>query len=328
MQQSSIENSFASSSSGMIASSDRNHEVLVEFKNAQGQPISRNYPKNYKKLFISLVILFMTTYSNGLAIAYVNKFSKTTYNSTKPLNDITFSLFSRQRWAWKAADMTVAACAAISIIVILLHRCNTIVLRRMALLASMLYYFRFICIISTQLPPPFEDFHERCLEPIDIAQNFSYYLIEAGKVVFNLGTTDVDSKFLCGDTIYSGHTLVAVLLVCFVCHYCPTALQPWIPACSILLGISSVIFVIISRQHYTIDCIISVLLTLILFAWYHSWIMVEHQYSNKWKYLLMNILVYFEEDVPPGQLPNELAFPDPNVITMNDFFRKYFTIRR
>ncbi|KRZ75322.1 putative phosphatidylcholine:ceramide cholinephosphotransferase 3 [Trichinella papuae] len=325
--QSSTENSFASSS-GMIASSDRNHEVVVEFKNAQEQPKSINYPKNYKKFFLSLVILFMATYSNGLAIAYVNKFSRTTYNSTKPLNDIAFSFLSRQRWAWKAADMTVAACAVISIIVLLLHRYNTIVLRRMALLASILYYFRFICIISTQLPPPFEDFHERCLEPIDIAHNFSHYLIQAGKVVFNLGTTDVDSKFLCGDTIYSGHTLVAVLLICFVCHYCPTVLQPWVPAFGILLSISSIIFVIISRQHYTIDCIISVLLTLILFAWYHNWIMVEHRYSNKWKHMLMNILVYFEEGVPPGRLPNELAFPNPKCIFINDFFRKYFTIRR
>ncbi|KAL1235307.1 putative phosphatidylcholine:ceramide cholinephosphotransferase 3 [Trichinella spiralis] len=325
--QPSIENYFASSGD-MIASSDRNLEVAVEFKNAQGQPQSRNYPNDYKKLFISLVIFFMATYSNGLAIAYVNKFSTTTYNSTKPLNDIVFSIIPRQRWAWKAADITVAVCAVISIIVILLHCCNTIILRRMALLASMLYCFRLICIISTQLPPPFEDFHERCLEPIDIANNFSHYLIQAGKVVFNLGTTDVDSKFLCGDTIYSGHTLVAVLLVCFICYYCPTVLQPWMPAFGTLLGISSITFVIISRQHYTIDCIISILITLILFAWYHSWIMVEHHYSNKWTHVLKNILVYFEENVPPGLLPNDSALPNLKRTFRNDFFTKYFTIRR
>ncbi|KAK6023795.1 hypothetical protein OSTOST_10407 [Ostertagia ostertagi] len=78
---------------------------------------------------------------------------------------------------------------------------------------------------------------------------------------------------LCGDYIYSGHTIVLVVSALFIGEYSP---RRWriLHIFSWLVALVGVVFLVISRGHYTLDVILSYFICTRVFWNYHT--MVAH----------------------------------------------------
>lgn len=124
--------------------------------------------------------------------------------------------------------------AVIGFIVVLLHKERLVVVRRsrpvaattllktlnlsVFLLGAILYGLRAVVLSVTFLPSSFADRDEICLPQInrtamyatEIATRFVTYVV-------TLGLTSGEEKILCGDLMFSGHTVVlSVMVRCLV----------------------------------------------------------------------------------------------------------------
>lgn len=81
----------------------------------------------------------------------------------------------------------------------------------------------------------------------------------------------------CGDYMYSGHTATAVLLFLFGYHYSKS------PEFAVMSGVFSFLlisFLLLQRWHYSVDCIIAILIISLIFEVYT----VTEKYENHWFY--------------------------------------------
>ncbi|VDP34410.1 unnamed protein product [Heligmosomoides polygyrus] len=111
------------------------------------------------------------------------------------------------------------------------------------------------------------------------------------------------TKLLCGDMLFSGHTLSMVLSALFIAYYLPSRWQllQYVPVAFTVLG---VVCVIISRTHYTIDIVIAYLLTNFVFRLYHAFcevdVFMERRKSVLYGLWIFWIVEWLEDDVVPG----------------------------
>ena len=81
----------------------------------------------------------------------------------------------------------------------------------------------------------------------------------------------------CGDYMYSGHTATAVLIFLFGCHYSKSS------EFAVMNGVFSFLlisFLLLQRWHYSVDCIIAILIISLIFEVYT----VTEKYEDHWFY--------------------------------------------
>ncbi|GMR45405.1 hypothetical protein PMAYCL1PPCAC_15600, partial [Pristionchus mayeri] len=149
------------------------------------------------------------------------------------------------------------------------HRHRWIVFRRVFTIAAVLYFGRCLTLLLTQLPVA--DPNWRCSPKLE-GRNATLYNAVIRALSFNKGfglNIGSDKVSLCGDYIYSGHTIVLVLFPLFIGKYTP---RRWrlIHFLSWLISIIGMFLLIASRGHYTIDVVISYVLTTRIFHIYHA----------------------------------------------------------
>jgi len=230
----------------------------------------------------------------------------------KPLDDLVFFLIPQQRWAWAVGDVLSTVNAVIGFIVVLLHKERMVVVRRIFLLGAILYGLRAVVLSVTFLPSSFADRDEICLPQInrtamyatEIATRFVTYVV-------TLGLTSGEEKILCGDLMFSGHTVVLSVMYFVQLQYTPKGLVVlrYIAAPITFLGIAALV---VSGGHYTMDVLISYWLTSHVFWSYHQMFeMPKHlrtraPLSRLWWFWLC---YWFEASVPPGPMRNEWDWP-------------------
>lgn len=109
--------------------------------------------------------------------------------------------------------------------VVLLHRERVVVLRRVLLLGAILYGLRSVVLGVTFLPPSFHNRDEICqpqvnrtaMYPAEILHRFVTYVV-------TLGLTSGQEKILCGDLMFSGHTVVLTIMYFTQLQYTPKGL--------------------------------------------------------------------------------------------------------
>lgn len=311
------------------------------------------YPKEYGKTAFALALVLISAFANGLVIGYIHQQG----DDRPPLKDIVFELVPYQKWAWTMADVMVTVCGVVALVVAIFHKHNTIVLRRTALLAAVLYFLRALFLLCTYLPPPFPDTDERCLPRWNISADPLQFIARAFGLVFTVGYSDNSDRILCGDTIYSGHTMIYVLAGMIVWNYCPNPWRPLIPLSMVVSVIFGIAAVIISRQHYTIDVVVALFVTVSMFYGYHVWcrqrrdrlackgsvksackslcccgdVQTQQASGGRRKFRfrpVYAIFLYFERRVPHGPIPKELAWPFPwpsPMVTLFDNWNDYGT---
>ncbi|KAK5981719.1 Phosphatidylcholine:ceramide cholinephosphotransferase 3 [Trichostrongylus colubriformis] len=109
---------------------------------------------------------------------------------------------------------------------------------------------------------------------------------------------------LCGDMLFSGHTLAMVTCALTITYYLPSQwrILHWIPDSCAAIGM---VCMIISRTHYTIDVFIAYWLSNFIFRVYHAFcemeIPVERRNSVLYELWMLWIVEWLESDIVPGR---------------------------
>lgn len=115
--------------------------------------------------------------------------------------------------------------ATIGFIIIFLHKERIIILRRVFLLAGILYGLRAIVLAVTFIPSAHENRDEMCLPQMHRISFFTKEFIHRFVTyVSTLGLTSRQEKVLCGDLMFSGHTLTLTIMYFVQLQYTPRGL--------------------------------------------------------------------------------------------------------
>ncbi|CAO4382903.1 unnamed protein product [Caenorhabditis nigoni] len=247
--------------------------------------------------------------------AFLNFFLLTVIHDVvprEPLPDLTFMIIPQQRWAWSVGDVLSTVSSIVAFTIIFLHHQRWIVLRRTFILGAIMYGLRAVILGVTFLPPSFHNRDEICQPQVnrtamygmEIATRFLTYVI-------TLGLTSGQDKILCGDLMFSGHTVVLTIMYFVQLQYTPRGLVilRYIAAPITFLGIGALV---VSGGHYTMDVLIAYWLTSHVFWSYHQIFEMKKEdrpqapLSRLWWFWLC---YWFESDVSDGKLVNKWSWP-------------------
>ncbi|VDK80924.1 unnamed protein product [Litomosoides sigmodontis] len=250
-----------------------------------------------------------------LTSAFLNFFLLTVIHDIvprEPLPDLVFMLIPQQRWAWVVGDIFSTLNSVLGFTCVLLHKKRLIVFRRVLLLGGIMYGLRAVVLGLTFLPPSFQNRDEICLPQVnrtamyatEITTRFVTYVV-------TLGLTSGQDKILCGDLMFSGHTIVLTIMYFTLLQYTPRRLVylRYIAAPLTYIGMAALV---ISGGHYTMDVLIAYWLTSHIFYAYHQVFEVPRvertkaPLSHLWWFWLC---YWFESDVSDGALRNEWDWP-------------------
>ncbi|KAK6031492.1 hypothetical protein OSTOST_02351 [Ostertagia ostertagi] len=194
-------------------------------------------------------------------------------------------------------------------LLLVFHQSRAIVARRFLFIGATLYAFRSVTLVFTQLPPGYENNDVRCREQVNIT--LSIFLSRLAEQAIRLGLQE-KTKMLCGDMLFSGHSLAMVTSALCIAYYLPTRwrLFQWITHFFTAIGM---ICLIISRTHYTNDVFIAYWLSNFVFRAYHAFcevdIFIERRKSVLHGLWMLWIVEWLEDDIVPGKVENKFDFP-------------------
>ncbi|KAF8370800.1 sms-1 [Pristionchus pacificus] len=222
------------------------------------------YPKERGKTLLAVAMLFVAGVSNVIVLSVVHE----KVPEQPPLPDFIFSLTPYYPYGLNLTEYIMLSSFAAMALLILFHRHRWIVLRRLATIGSLLYFGRCVTMFVTQVPVADPNWH--CSPKLQ-GENatFANVLLRALSVVTGLGLNLGGKHTLCGDYIYSGHTLVLVISALFIGQYSPLRWRI-VHVFSWLMTLAGMFLLIMSRGHYTIDVIISYFVCTRLFYLYHT----------------------------------------------------------
>ncbi|GMR30630.1 hypothetical protein PMAYCL1PPCAC_33483 [Pristionchus mayeri] len=233
---------------------------------------------------------------------------------TQPLPDLTFKLIPQQRWAWSLGDVLSTVNSIVAFTCIAMHQHRWVVLRRLFLLGAILYGLRACVMGVTFLPPSFDNRDQICQPQVnrttmyatEIATRFVTYVV-------TLGLTSGQDKILCGDLMFSGHTVVLTLMYFVQLQYTPRGLW-WLRYLAAPITFCGIAALVVSGGHYTMDVFVAYWLTSHVFWSYHQIFEMRKAeraaapLSRLWWFWLC---YWFEAEVPEGRLANRWSWPFP-----------------
>uniref|UniRef100_A0A0K0ELB9 PAP2_C domain-containing protein n=1 Tax=Strongyloides stercoralis TaxID=6248 RepID=A0A0K0ELB9_STRER len=245
---------------------DLKNAILVRSKNNEKKKkeLSLLYPDDKFKCFIAIMMLVLAAFCNDLTLSYVHE--KVPHSN--PLPDIIFDNTHYNGNYLKYSEYLMLTLFILMWAVILSHQHRFIIIRRVGTIGSLLYYGRCITMLVTQLPVA--DSNYKCSPKLNIQDKTFYNIFMRALSIFSGAGLTINNKLpLCGDYIYSGHTIVFVITCLFIIEYSP---KRWriLHLTSIIIAIVGVSLLLISRGHYTIDVVISYWITTRIFWEYHT----------------------------------------------------------
>ncbi|VDN95062.1 unnamed protein product [Brugia pahangi] len=283
-------------------------------------PGIKTWQKEALKTFAAFVCLLISAFLNFFLLTVIHDIVP-----REPLPDLVFMLIPQQRWAWVVGDIFSTLNAVLGFTCVLLHKKRLIVFRRVLLLGGIMYGLRAVVLGLTFLPPSFQNRDEICLPQVnrtamyatEITTRFVTYVV-------TLGLTSGQDKILCGDLMFSGHTVVLTIMYFTLLQYTPRRLVylRYIAAPLTYIGIAALV---ISGGHYTMDVLIAYWLTSHIFYAYHQVFAMPRvertkaPLSHLWWFWLC---YWFESDVPDGVLRNEWEWPLPGPVCVHHFVQR------
>uniref|UniRef100_A0A915PJT1 Sphingomyelin synthase-like domain-containing protein n=1 Tax=Setaria digitata TaxID=48799 RepID=A0A915PJT1_9BILA len=235
-------------------------EVIVLTSNSS----SDKFPKERCKAAISVGLLITAAVCNFLVLSFIHE--KVPQEPALP--DVIFAHTPYIPWALALSEYLMLASLISMLALTILHRHRWIIFRRFAVIASLLYFGRCLTMLVTQVP--IADSNYYC-SPRLIGTDYTVrnIILRALRIVSGAGLIVNGKNTLCGDYIYSGHTIVFVTSCLFITEYSPRHWKP-LHFFSVIVSAAGVILLLISRGHYTIDVIISYWISTRVFWTYHT----------------------------------------------------------
>ncbi|VDN06810.1 unnamed protein product [Thelazia callipaeda] len=252
-----------------------------------------------RKLLFVLTFMLIAAFSNWIALAYIHDFV-----GRNALPDIAFAIMPELLWTLKVGDAMVTLCSVSFFALLFLHKNRLIIIQRTAFIVACLYTMRTISLLCTQLPSGYIDNSERCQAQNNYSgQDWNVMIWRVFSQATKLGFQDIDDKMLCGDLLFSGHTLAMVVSSLTVAYYLPNSLRllryiPWISA---WIGM---ICMVISRTHYTVDVIFAYWLSTAVFNLYYSFCEIDltnRRSSILHQLWMIRVVNWLEVDIPSGR---------------------------
>ncbi|CAL8110207.1 unnamed protein product [Orchesella dallaii] len=291
------------------------HPEEIYIHSANGSVSSKQskvFPKERKKTVIALAMMAVGFSCNSISIFLTHQ-KIPDRNLHPPLPDIALDNITKKRWLNDLSDIIVIICTLTSAILIISHKHRWILARRVFVLLGLLYSMRSITMYATVLP--LANDHVYCspkLNSTSLGETMWVATKEGLKLMAAGGLGFMGKKTLCGDYIFSGHTIIFMMTYLLIREYTPKELVSlhWASYLTSWIGI---IGLLISHGHYTIDVIIGYYATTRLFWIYHS---LAYRAENKrrsytnhlsevWWFPLFR---YFEGNAN-GKVPHEYSIP-------------------
>ncbi|KAI6173478.1 Phosphatidylcholine:ceramide cholinephosphotransferase 2 [Aphelenchoides besseyi] len=190
----------------------------------------------------------------------------------------------------------------------------------MIFIGAIMYLLRAAVLSVTLLPPSFNNREEICQPQSNQTGGNRIFLT----YVVTLGLTSGQEKILCGDLMFSGHTVVLTIMYFTQLQYTPRGLVllRYISTPITFLGIAALV---VSGGHYTMDVLVAYWLTSHVFWAYHQMFELPQNeraqapMSRLWWYWICS---WFESNVPHGRLKNEWDWPFPAPELMHKVMRQ------
>ncbi|XP_035988052.1 phosphatidylcholine:ceramide cholinephosphotransferase 2-like [Fundulus heteroclitus] len=182
-----------------------------------------------------------------------------------PLPDKFFDYVDRVPWAFTVTETNGLILVGFWFVQWLFLKHKAIVGRRCFFLIGNLYMYRCITMYITTLPVPGK--HMVCAPKL--------YNDSTGKIwrILRLlsggGLSLTGSHLMCGDFLYSGHTVMLTLAYLFISEYSPRWMW-WYRWFCWALSASGVICILVGHEHYSIDVVIAYYATTRIFWAYHT----------------------------------------------------------
>lgn len=294
----------------MLSSTSKISNADEEGENGERRNVG-DIPTEYGKTFVAFIFLTASWLCTMACLSVVHD----RVPETRSLPDVVHTMVPKVNWGLKSSEVIILCCVSFCLILVLLHKHRSIILRRVFFLIGLLYLFRAITMLVTILPSPDENI--QCAKKA-AQHNFTLYLHRFIYILPSGGLSITGHAVLCGDYIYSGHTFILVLCYLVTKQYAPDRLL-FLAFIIWFLSFSGIIMLLISRSHYTIDVVLAYYITTRLFWAYHrtasdplvktrsfSASASKRYSSSEW---WIGILHYFELNVPVDELPNEYQWP-------------------
>lgn len=229
----------------------------------------------------------------------------------KPLPDLVLDHIKYQPWGLSVSEVLLMVNTMTAVVIILFHSHRSIILRRIWLILGLLYYARALTMMVTVLPKADEEYE--CM-PRKNDTSAEMYLKRVLTIISGGGLSINGKHVFCGDYIFSGHTMTLTLGYLAIIQYSPKrfVLLHW---ASLLAAICGVIFLLLSRGHYSIDVLVAYWASSRLWWVYHTLAHNENLKSRGPHNLLSNMIWWhvfrFFENKVSGPLPQKYSVPLP-----------------
>ena len=227
---------------------------------------------------------------------------------TEPLPDLFLDHVKYKEWGLHLSEFLLVLNTLAAFLVVILHCHRTIILRRIFLILGLLYFYRALTMCVTVLPKA--DPHAICLPKIPPNETSALVYFERVRTIISGGGLMISGKHvLCGDYIFSGHTMTFAVGYLAIKQYSPAAFV-LLHRGSFVSALLGVILLLLGRGHYTIDVLAAYFVSTRLWWLYHTLAHNDNlksrgphnQLTNMWWW---SAFTFFEAKTTSKELPNQ-----------------------
>ncbi|KAM4624304.1 phosphatidylcholine:ceramide cholinephosphotransferase 1 [Polymixia lowei] len=267
------------------------------------------FPDEWGKTGVALVYAMICFVSTTVMISVVHE-RVPPKEDTPPLPDKFFDWFGRKEWAFMICEVNGMVLVVLWLIQWALLKYRSIVGRRFFFIVGTLYLYRCVTMYVTTLPVP--GMHFKCSPKV--LGDYVSQMRRVMKMIAGGGLTITGSHHMCGDYLYSGHTVMLTLTYLFIREYSPKRFWWYHWLCWALCAVG-LFCILLAHDHYSIDVVVAYYITTRLFWWYHTManqqVLKEPSQSNfvsrVWWY---SFFLYLETNVQ-GIVPRHYQLPFP-----------------
>ncbi|XP_043917248.1 phosphatidylcholine:ceramide cholinephosphotransferase 2 [Protopterus annectens] len=265
------------------------------------------YPLEWWKTGIAFLYAFFNLMLTSVMIIVVHE-RVPPKEASPPLPDKFFDYIDRVAWAFSVTEICGMILTGLWLIQWLALRYKAIIGRRFFFIMGTLYLYRCITMYVTTLPVP--GMHFKCAPKLHGDSEAKIQRVI--KLVSGGGLSITGSHIMCGDFLFSGHTVILTITYLFIKEYSPRRFW-WYHMFCWLISFIGVVCILLAHEHYTVDVVVAYFITSRLFWWYHSMANIKNLkctsptncLSRAWWFPVFN---FFEKNVPAA-VPCYFAWP-------------------
>ncbi|KAG9344128.1 hypothetical protein JZ751_012610 [Albula glossodonta] len=225
----------------------RKHRDYIKISVPDGR--SNHLPMEWWKTGIAFIYAVFNLVLTTVMITIVHERVPAKENNP-PLPDKFFDYIDRVKWAFSVTEINGMVLVGIWFVQWLFLRYKSIVGRRFFFLMGTLYLYRCITMYITTLPVP--GMHMTCAPKLyGDAQAKVHRILQ---LISGGGLSITGSHLMCGDFLYSGHTVMLTLTYLFIKEYSPRSFW-WYHLMCWLLSAVGVVCILVAHEHYsTLRC--------------------------------------------------------------------------